>query len=92
MVKTHKSQCPLCDSPASFEYHDSNQFQYVDCDNCGNFAISRRALVELNKHPHRKKKIIDFLINNPSDDKILEITFDITEGVRKVFVQKSKYL
>jgi len=87
-----KENCPLCEGPANFECHDSNQFQYFDCDNCGNFAISRRALVELNKHPHRKEKIIDFLINNPSDDKILEITFDIAEGVRMVFVQKSKYL
>lgn len=43
MQKIQEQDCPLCGTPAEFEYRDSENRKHFWCKKCVRFEISRRA-------------------------------------------------
>ena len=55
MNSIHDLLCPLCGTPAQFQYQNFNDMKHIRCLNCNDFIISRSAERKLSKVTPQQK-------------------------------------
>ena len=88
-MNTNQKNCPLCDKIANFDYRNSGNEEYFDCECCKNLTLIGRAKREhLNEDEKREWSKLSASL---SDEKLLYIYYK-EQKVRAKVVDKVAYI
>lgn len=76
MPDVHTQDCPLCQSPAKYEFHNFDQLRFFRCSQCPDYVISIGAEDRLRESPvsAQWKEALLQKARLAGDDRVLLIT------------------
>ena len=84
--------CVLCGSPASYRQSDRGNSRDYTCnnDNCGNYEISKRAIVEIEKDNEFKRQVSEMVRTSMKTKNFLKVIYDIEKGLTSHLIPLAK--
>lgn len=74
MKAIHAHKCPLCETPAQFQFQDYENKKHFRCSTCKEYVVSVRAEIRLASSPQQWRQGLSKLAQTAPEEKILVIT------------------